>query len=697
MSATARYTIGVDIGGTFTDLTMVDSEGEIRSTKAATTPDDFSRGVLDALAEGASLVEMDLAALVQRTDVIKHGSTVATNALLTRDGARVGLVTTRGFEDTPFIMRAVGRVDGLPAEEVRRVAHVQKPQPLVPRNRVVGIYERIDVRGSVVVPASRSDISAAVRLLVEGAHVEAVAVSLLHSWRNPTHERLVKRVIESQYPGRGLFVTLSSELSQQAGEYARSNTAIANAFVGPYVHRYLRRLDEQLRELGFTGRLLVMQGNGGLAGVDSAAPISTLQSGPAGGMLGAALLSRELQHRAVVTADMGGTSFDVGLISHGVWKYADEPVFARLRMLQPITDIRSIGAGGGTIARVDTETGRLLVGPESAGASPGPACYGAGGAEATVTDCDLMLGYLDPRYYLGGRKPLFAEPAANAIEKNLAVPLGLDVVTAAAGVYDVINSKMSDLIRQEIVRSGMSPGDCVLYAFGGAGGVHAAAWAGELGIATVVVAATSPVFSAHGIAMSDFLRTQLATRSYVAPFDADQLNADLDALESQVAAELAEDGFQGRPQFTRYVTMHFLRQTTGEEMPLPWDRLDEITAGELDQLYVEHYRRLYGAGAAYERSGLGLSRIRVDAIGRIERRPFGYAARRAAAAAEKKGERPAYFGGEFVSTPVYDKAALVAHREIAGPAVIESELTTVVLPPGATAVADEPGNLVMSV
>jgi N-methylhydantoinase A len=692
-----RYTIGIDIGGTFTDLTMVTEQGAVQSTKAPTTPDDFSIGVMDALAEAARINGITLEELVRRTDVLKNGSTVATNALLTRRGARVGLITTRGFEDTIFIMRAVGRVDGLPAEEIRRVAYVDKPEPLLPRGRVVGVHERIDANGRVVVPINTDEAAEAIRQLVEVEAVEAIAVSFLHSWRVADHEQLVRRMIDDAYGDRNIFVSLSSDLSREAGEYARTNTAVANAFVGPAVHRYLGRLTEQLTALGFSGRLLVMQGNGGLASIEHAAPISTLQSGPAGGMFGAALMSEAMGHRTVVTADMGGTSFDVGVLSDGVWKYADEPIFARLRMLQPIIDIRSIGAGGGTIARIDPVTARMNVGPDSAGAQPGPACYDAGGTEPTVTDCNLVLGYLDPDFFLGGRKSLSVVRAEQAIRTNLAEPLGLSVLEAAAGVFDIINSKMSDLIRREVVRNGEVPAECALYAFGGAGAIHATAWARELGMNQIVIANTSPVFSAHGIAMSDFLRTRLATLTYVAPFDPARLNRDLDALEDDLAMELAKDGFNGTPEFKRYVTMHFLRQTTGEEMPLPWDRFDGETANGVEDLYVEHYRRLYGPGAAYEKSGLAMSRIRVDAVGSIDRREADRTAVPTTLDEARYGSRRAYFDGELVDTVVYRKDRIPAGSTIAGPAILESELTTIAVAPGTSAAVDGLGNVVVTV
>ena len=691
-----RFTVGVDIGGTFTDVVVLSSDGEAYINKAPTTPADFSGGVLDAIHEAAAGLGLSRPEFLGRTDMIKHGSTVATNALITRMGVKVGFITTRGFEDTTLIMRAVGRVDGLPEEEVRRVTSITKPQPLVPSEQIRGVPERIDTEGAVVIPLDREAARTAVRDLVETEAVDAIAVSLLHAWRNPAHEEAIAGIVAEEYPDGRVFCTLGSRLSQVAGEYARANTAIADAFVGPTVRRYLSSLESQVRAEGFTGRILAMQGNGGLTSHDVATPISTLQSGPAGGMLASAYMSERLGHKRAVTADMGGTSFDVGVLDEGYWRYADEPIFERFRILQPITDITSIGAGGGTMARVDEATGRLMVGPESAGARPGPVCYGLGGEIPTVTDADLVLGYLDPDYFLGGRHPLDLERARGAIETRLAKPLGLTTVEAAAGIVRIIDSKMSDLIRREVIRSGRLPEDFVLYAFGGASPVHAVGYARDLGVPEIIVFPTAPVFSAFGIASADLVHTRLVTRAYPLPMPAGELNADLGALEAALASELERDGLDAAPEFNRYVTLQFRRQSTGEEIRLPWDRFTEEGIAQLPDIFVEHYERLYGKGIAYAEAGLDISGLRVDAVGRVakpELRPVAEAGGTPDAA--RKGARQAWFEGGFVETPVYDEARLRVGSRLTGPAIVESPFTTVVIPPGATLSVDPYRNLVI--
>lgn len=695
----ARYTIGVDIGGTFTDVVVLSDDGSAFSSKAPTTPGDFSGGVLDAIREAARGLGLEFGTLLARTDMVKHGSTVATNALITRGGATVGFITTRGFEDTTLIMRAVGRVDGLPEEEVRRVTSITKPEPLVPPERIRGVPERIDADGRVVAPLDLDAARAAVRELLDGldgAPVDAIAVSLLHGWRNPDHERAIRRLIEELDPSGKVFCSLGSDLSQVAGEYARANTAIADAFVGPTMRRYLAGLEAQLRRDGFGGRILAMQGNGGLASHAALAPISTLQSGPAGGMLAAATMSERLGHARAITADMGGTSFDVGIVDGGYWRYADEPVFERFRILQPITDITSIGAGGGTIAHVDEATGRLIVGPGSAGARPGPACYGLGGDRPTVTDADVVLGYIDPEYFLGGRRRLDPAKAEAAIDERIARPLGIDPVEAAAGIVRIVDAKMSDLIRREVVRSGRLPRDFVVYAFGGASPVHAVGYARDLGVREIIVFPTSPVFSAFGVAAADLVHTRLATRAYPLPVPAADLNADLDSLEGGLADEVGDDGAGAAPEFRRYVTLQFRRQSSGVEIRLPWARFTDERVEQLPAIFVEHYERLYGRGVAYVEAGLDIAGLRVDAVGRVakpELLPRAMGGDGIGLA--PKSERQAWFGGTLRSTPVFDEARLGPGAQLSGPAIIESPFTTVVIPPAASLTVDAFGNLVI--
>ncbi|HEY2988138.1 MAG TPA: hydantoinase/oxoprolinase family protein [Candidatus Binatia bacterium] len=702
MTAQEHYIIGVDTGGTFTDIVVMGAAGRVWTAKASTTPDDFSRGVMDALTEAAMTAGVERKDLLGRTSLFKHGSTVATNALITHSGVKVGLITTKGFEDTTEIMRAIGRVDGLPEEEIRHVTWVTKPEPLVPRELIIGVRERIDYRGEVVIPLNRNDVMEAIRRLIKEEKVEAIAVSLLHAWANPKHEEEIRSLALEADPSRKVYWSFGSGLSQVAGEYARANTAIINSYLGPTVERYLKGLENKLRAGGLKEPLLIMQGNGGGAHREQVSAIANLQSGPAGGMIASAHVAGLLKHKNVITTDMGGTSFDVGLITEGYWRYAPEPIVERFRVLQPIIDIESIGAGGGTIARVDPDTGRLLVGPKSAGASPGPVCYDGGGAEVTVTDADLTLGIIDPNYFLGGKKVLNQEKAAKATEEKIARPLKLKLHEAAAGIYDIVNAKMSDLIRRQVVRTGYLPEEFVIYAFGGAGPVHAAGFAAELGVKKIYIFATSPVFSAFGAAAADVIRTRVMTCQYIVPADPAVINKRLEAIESEMKEIMSAEGFgAGQSDFLRFFTMRYRRQTAGVELPVVWDRLTADRLAELQAMFEKKYEELFGVGAGYTKAGIEISAIRVDAVGRVAKpRLKAQRTKGTRAAAAKKGRRKIFFTRperRFIDTEIYDYSLLGSGARVKGPAVIELPFTTTLVPPGFNVTVDEYLNLVMDV
>lgn len=696
------YTIGVDTGGTFTDVTVLDGGGGITMGKASTTPDDFSRGVMEAIGVTARSMNLSLEELLNRTDCIKHGTTVGTNALITRSGSRVGLLATKGFEDTTEIMRAIGRVDGLSQDEIRHVTWVTKPESLVPRERVMGIRGRMDYQGNEIVPLNRADVMDAIRRLVEEQKAEAIAVSLLHAWANPKQEEEIRGLALEADPTGKIYWSFGSALSREAGEYARANTAILNSFLGFTVERYLKDLEGKLKAGGLKGRFLVMQGNGGVARRGQTTPIANLQSGPAGGMIASAHVAGLLGHRNVITADMGGTSFDVGLITEGYWRYAQEPIVERCRILQPIIDIESIGAGGGTIARVEAETGRLLVGPQSAGASPGPVCYDGGGEEVTVTDADLALGIIDPDYFLGGKKRLNLKKAEKAIEEKIARPLKMGVIEAAAGIYDIINSKMSDLIRRQVVRTGYLPEEFVIYAFGGAGPVHAAGFAAELGVKKIYIFPTSPVFSAFGAAAADVIHTRVASCQYLFPVDPETLNRRLKSIEKELGEIMAGEGFRPKDLgFRRFLTMRYRRQTAGVEVPAPWDRFSPKRVEELRAIFEKKYEELYGVGAGYTRAGIEVSAVRVDAVGRVPKpRLKRRRAKGAGVAQARKGARRIYFTRperKFIHAPVYDYHLLGPGHAIKGPAVVELPFTTTLVPPGYRVSVDDYCNLVMEI
>jgi N-methylhydantoinase A len=692
--------VGIDTGGTFTDIVVVHSDGRITINKSATTPKDFAQGVIDAVGIAAQSLGNTLGQFLQRTMMFKHGTTVATNALITRRGAKVGLITTRGFEDTIYVMRAVGRVDGLDEMEIKHVTKVTKPVPLVPRQSIMGVYERIDYKGSVVVPLDLAGVREAVRELVEGRGVEAIAVCLLFSWMNPAHEECVAAIVKEMYPDRDLPVTLSHRISPRMGEYARSNTAIVNSFLWNTIDRYISGLNRQLRTLGLPDDVMVMQANGGIVRPAQMTGIGTLQSGPAGGMIATAFVARTLGHPNVITGDMGGTSFDVGLITDYQFAHAREPIAERFRLLQPMIDVESIGAGGGTIARVDPLTGRLVVGPDSAGADPGPICYGMGGTQVTVTDANVVLGYIDPDYFLGGRRKLDKKAAEQAIERQIARPLKLSTIEAAGGIYDVINSKMSDLIRRQVVRAGHVPEEFVIYAFGGAGPVHAAAYGAELGIHRVYVFPISPVFSAFGIAASDVVHTRMVTRHLVAPIDMEALNAEIEGIEADLARVMEKEGFSaGEMTFRRVLHMRYTRQVNEVEVSCPPGRLSARDRGRIEAAFNTKYEEMYGAGAGHAEAGIEVIAIAVDAIGAtvkpsLRKNPLAGPDSRGA----RKGSRRAYFTGRnpgYKDAAIYDYTKLEAGNALSGPAIIETPFTMVVVPEGHRVEIDEYLNVVL--
>lgn len=723
VAAERRYIVGIDTGGTFTDATLIDTvTNEVFIDKSPTTPHDFSLGVVNAIGEVAKWVNLDLQGLLERTRLVKHGSTVATNALLTRNGARVGLITTAGFEDTTLIMRAVGRVAGLSIEQIKHQSTATKPEPLVPRACIRGVTERIDARGDVVIPLNEDEVREALRTLVEGQEIQSLAVNLLFGFINPSHERRIKAIFDELYPDRtDLEITLSSDLAPVFREYARANTVIINAFLARTVNRYVDGLGQRLGGSDSEGgpQLLLMQANGGIVHRDEMTPVGMLQSGPAGGIIASKTIADLLGHGNVVSTDMGGTSYDLGLIVDGFWSYMREPIVERFHISWPIINIESIGAGGGTIARTDHVTRRLVVGPQSAGASPGPVCYGAGGTQPTVTDANVVLGYIDPDYFLGGRIKLQKQLSEEAIRTKIAEPLGMSVVEAAAGIYQVINGHMADLVRKSILPTGRAPSEFVMYAFGGAGPIHTLALTAATGIREIYVFPTSAVFSSFGIASADVIHTLTASQRYVMPADPDDLNGAFQDLDAKLIDVMRKEGFEpNQVQLRRTFHMRYRRQLNELAIHIPAggygheaeDQAGDVAVDSPVRSYDAHdvklimeeferrYEQVYGPGSGYSRAGIEVISITIDAIGpapkpKIAEHPgAGLDPSRAL-----RGRRPAYFAGAggFAETAIYDYTELRPENHLMGPAIVETPVTTVVLPPGTSGTVDRYMNLAL--
>jgi N-methylhydantoinase A len=676
-----RFIIGVDTGGTFTDVTVLMADGSTVINKSATTPGDFSSGVMNALQVTAESLDLERAELLRQTRVLKHGTTVATNALITRTGSRVGLLTTKGHEDAVFIMRAVGRVDGLDDAEIRHVTKVTKPDPLVGRLDVRGIFERLDYRGNVLAPLDEEDARAAIAYLVEERGVDAIAVCLLFSWKNAAHEVRVAELIREMYPGRDIAVTASHTIAPVAGEYARINTTLANSFLARTIRDYVGELTRRLYADGLReGGIMMMQGNGGIVRPEEMTAVGTLQSGPAGGMIATQFIAAKLGHDNVISNDMGGTSFDVGLLTLGTLHYAREPIVEKARLLQPLIGVESIGAGGGTIARVDPVTRRLLVGPASAGADPGPVAYGMGGKAVTVTDANIVLGYIDPEYFLGGRRKLDKAAAEHAIRIQIADPLGLETIEAAAGIYDVINSKMSDLIRKQVVRAGSTPEDYTMYAFGGAGPAHAAAYGADLGVKKIYIFPTSPAFSAFGVATADVIHTTLKTNLLTAPVDMEALDRELADIKENLSRVMAREGFTpAQVTYRSTLYMRYTRQTNDVELQIPDRRLSRKDLPEIERLFNQRYEALYGAGATHARTGIEVIAVSVDAVGNTLKPQL-----------TRHGA-----GRGFKEAVIYDSNRLRPGNRLRGPAIIETPFTTVVVPETVGVEIDEYANIIL--
>ncbi len=492
------YRIGIDVGGTFTDLVAVDDFGGSILEKIPSTPDDPSIGVLDGLELLAQRLGRPRAALLAETDRIVHGTTVATNALLERSGARVGLLTTEGHRDV-IEMR-----EGL--KDDRYNLRLPPPEQLVPRRLRLGVRERMRGDGRVETPLDPASLAAAIAVLKREA-VEAVAVCYLHAWRDPSHERATREAVERELPG--VYVSLSAEVLPQIKEFERVSTTVVNAYVGPAVARYLERLEGRLAEAGYRGPTLIIQSHGGVAPIAEAGRLAAgaVLSGPAGGVAGSAHAARLAEEGNLIPFDMGGTSTDISLIVAGRPSLANGRRVAGHTIALNSLDIASIGAGGGSIARVD-KGGILHVGPHSAGAVPGPACYGNGGAEATVTDANLVLGYLDPASFLGGRRSLDRAAAEAAVDR-IAAALGTGRLAAAQGIHRIVNTNMAEGVRLVSVRRGVDPRHFALLAFGGASGLHATEIARQLDLSRVIVPRVAAVLSAWGMLTTD-LRFEVA-------------------------------------------------------------------------------------------------------------------------------------------------------------------------------------------
>jgi len=663
------FTIGIDVGGTYTDLVAIDESGRTVFAKSPSTPADQSVGVMAGLEELSRRLKLTRAEMLRDTDRVVHGTTVATNALLERKGARVALLTTEGHRDV-IEMR-----EGLKGD--RYDLRSPPPEPLVPRELRFGVKERLKANGDIAIPLDDRSLGEAVAA-IRRSGATSVAVCFLHSYLNPVHEIAAVERLAHELPG--LSMSRSSDVLPQIKEYERVSTTIVNAYVGPLVRHYLTNLEQRLVEAGFKGSLFVILSHGGMAPVEEASRLAagTVLSGPAGGISGAKRCADLLGIPDLVPFDMGGTSTDISLISDGRASLSADGMLAGQRIALRSLDIASIAAGGGSIASVDAG-GTLRVGPESAGSVPGPACYGNGGAAATVTDANVVLGYLDADAFMGGKRPLDRAAAEAAVDR-IAASLGLSRLEAAAGIYRMINLKMADGIRLMTLRRGVDPRRFALLSFGGAAGLHAVEVARELEIRRIIVPIAASVLSAWGMLTSD-LRYEVSRTHYGAGarISAGEVRSLFARLEQQATGRL-RSWFGGPVTTERSAEMRYGEQIF--EIDVALNDLDWNAANLVDQIEDRFHRRheeLY----TYASPGQEVVFVnaRVAAIGQVALGGQDVRPASSSAACLPRATRQAFFG-KWCEVPVYSLESLAPGQSLQGAAIIEAETTTIVVDAG---------------
>lgn len=676
--------IGIDIGGTFTDLVVINSDGRVRVHKTASTPHDYAEGIVEGL---GALLDDTVAEVL-------HATTIGSNTILEAKGARTGLITTHGFRDTLEIR-------DLRMPRLYDIAW-QKPPPLVERRLRLEVIEKTRPDGTIAIPLDEVSVAAAIARLRD-ERVTSIAVCLLHSYANPSHEQQVARAVQAALPDVALSV--SHEILPEIKEYPRTSTTVINAYVQPIVRAYLTGLQGRLAALGITATLRLMQSNGGLAAADFAAvqPARIVESGPAAGVVGGAVLAAHLDEARIITFDMGGTTAKAGLVENGEPARAEAMevgagVMAGSRLLVgagymlklPAIDLAEVGAGGGSLCRLDA-AGAPKVGPESAGADPGPVCYGRGGTIATITDCNLALGYLDPAGLAGGTLRLDAAAARAAIARDLAEPMGRAVEQAAWGMLRIASANMMRAIRAVSVERGRDPREAALLAFGGNGPLFAAWIAAELGIKRVIVPPMPGAFSAFGLLVAE--AEHHATRSLRARLDrADPalVQAALDALADEGAQRLSEDGFPlDRRAFRRTAMVRYVGQSSEIAVVLPAGDAAAVL-GALPDLFGAEHERTYGFRAAAEEP-VEIVALSVVARGLPERPRLPVSI--PPARCDVPSTRRAWFAeGGWIETPVLDRASLLGAPR-SGPLIVQEYDATCLVPAGASAEVDGFGNL----
>ncbi len=682
--------IGIDVGGTFTDIVLIDDKHKkIHYTKVLTTPKNPAQGVLNGIEKILLMAKATMSDLDYM--VHGHGTTIGTNALIERKGAKTGLITTAGFRDVLEIARIERPDEGL------YDFLVDTPEPLVPRYLRVEVDERVGSKGEIVRPLDEQSVVRAVNYLRE-QRVETIAVCLLFSFLNPKDEQRVKEICREIYPEA--FVSISSEICPEFREFERTSTTVINAYLQPIVERYIGSLVAMLREKYGEVEVRIMQASGGAMSAETAREhaVNIVNSGPAGGAVAGAFIGKLLGDEQLMTVDMGGTSFDIGLIVGGVPRVSSEGKFEGYPVKIPAVDVHAIGAGGGSIAWID-RGGALNVGPQSAAADPGPACYGLSGDLPTVTDANLMLGRLNADYFLGGEMKLFPDRARAAIEKHIARLMKMSIENAAYGIVRVVNANMVKGMAGSSIQKGFDPREFTLIAFGGAGPLHACELAKELGMRRVVIPLYPGALSAFGLVTSDIRHDYVQTIAKpAASVEPDDLARAYAAMEENARAQLCEEKIPEREIEIEW-TADLRYAGQAYELNVPFPRNGKLTRKNIDAT-VARFHALHQRVYAYSSTDEPVDFINVRLIGsgqvpdvKLPRRRRGVASPRGAL----KGNRPVYYEGRgFIKVPVYERDLLQPGNIVKGPCIIEEIISSTVVIPGAVANVDGWGNIIIS-
>ena len=694
----SQYVFAMDVGGTFLDAVVMDEDGRVTTDKVLSTHDDYGRCVRAAVESVSRKLGLSDREFLTRCRLIINGTTVATNVLAELRGPKVGLLTTEGFGDTLYTAR-VHRWGEIDLSQLRAL-----PQ-IVPRERIAEIRERIDRNGGIVVPLAEAAVEDAVRLMIEGRGVEALAVSFLWSFVNPAHEQLAAQVVRGLYPN--IPVSLSSEVFPAIREYERTNTTVIDAFLAPGVRKYLDGLEEYLRGKGFSGALRLVHAAGGVSTPDEVrrAPVTLINSGPVAGYVGAMKFGTLLGRRNIITADVGGTSFDTGVIRDGRLTLRHRTSVPAPGHPSPgyltglsMMDVSAIGTGGGSIGWVDTR-GMIRVGPRSAGSNPGPACFGRGGDEPTLTDACIVLGLLDPDHFLGGSQKLDAEAAHRAVSSKLMKPLGFsDVFQAAAAMYQLALADMANNVRRMSIEKGYDPREFSLLCYGGAGGLFLAAVCDLASVPEMIVPQNCAVFSALGALLSDYRRTALRSCPWRLSSDPRVIAETLAALEEKVLQNVRDAGLsESLVLVERTADMRFVGQSSEISVPLPEGPIGQTFASALRGNFRAEYARAFGAEAFWADAEPEVVNLRVTAVAptAVEMRP----GKTTAESIRPTGTRKVFWPFDMASSDwsVRDRAGISPGSALAGPLIVESADTTIVIPARCTARADESGNLIIRI